>query len=83
VRDRRGHDRRYALNCQKIEIELGWKPRISLEEGLRETIEWYKRNGEWLAAVRGGQYLSYYEKNYVNRDSSLQALSPTATRTSR
>ena len=77
VKDRPGHDRRYALNCQKIEWELSWKPRISLEDGLRETIDWYRRNGEWIAGVRGGQYLSYYEKYYVNRDSSLQALSPT------
>jgi len=82
VKDRPGHDRRYALNCQKIERELGWKPRILLEDGLRETIDWYRRNGEWLAGVRGGQYLSYYEKYYVNRDSSLQALSPAAARTS-
>lgn len=80
VKDRPGHDRRYALNCQKIERELGWRPRISLEDGLRETIEWYRKNGEWLAGVRGGQYLSYYEKYYVNRDSSLQALSPEAAR---
>ena len=83
VKDRPGHDRRYGLNCQKIESELGWKPRISLEDGLRETIDWYRRNGEWLAGVRGGQYLSYYEKYYVNRDSSLQALSPAAGKTSR
>ena len=82
VKDRRGHDRRYALNCQKIERELGWKPRISLESGLRATIDWYRRNGEWLAGVRDGQYRSYYEKYYVNRDASLQALSP-AARTSR
>jgi dTDP-glucose 4,6-dehydratase len=77
VKDRRGHDRRYALNCEKIERELGWKPRISLEEGLLKTIDWYRRNDQWLAEVRGGEYLSYYEKYYVNRDSSLQALSPT------
>ena len=82
VKDRPGHDRRYALNCRKIEKELGWKPRISFETGLRETIDWYRKSGEWLAGVRDGQYLSYYDKYYVNRDSSLQALSPTAARTS-
>src|SRR5713101_2282035 len=62
VQDRPRHDRRYALNCKKIETELGWKPKIALEDGLRQTIDWYKANGEWLAGVRGGEYLSYYEK---------------------
>ena len=73
VKDRPGHDRRYALNCDKMESELGWKPAISLEEGLRQTIDWYKRNTEWMAGVRGGEYRSYYEKYYENRDSSLHA----------
>ena len=74
VKDRPGHDRRYALDCTKIEKELGWKPRISLNEGLQRTIEWYRANGAWLAGVRTGQYRSYYEKYYHNRDSSLDAL---------
>jgi dTDP-glucose 4,6-dehydratase len=74
VQDRPGHDRRYALNCKKIEDELGWRPVISLEDGLRRTIDWYKNAGQWLAGVRCGEYLSYYEKYYVNRDSSLQAI---------
>jgi dTDP-glucose 4,6-dehydratase len=74
VQDRPGHDRRYALNCKKIEDELGWRAVISLEDGLRRTIDWYKNAGEWLAGVRCGGYLSYYEKYYVNRDSSLQAI---------
>lgn len=71
VQDRPGHDRRYALNCKKIETELGWRPIISLEDGLRQTIDWYKNDGQWLTGVRGGEYLSYYEKYYDNRDSSL------------
>jgi len=62
VQDRPGHDRRYALNCKKIETELSWQPKIALEDGLHQTIDWYKANGEWLAGVRGGDYLSYYEK---------------------
>jgi len=74
VRDRPGHDRRYALNCDKIKNELGWKPEISLDAGLRQTIEWYKSHAEWLAEVRDGAYQSYYEKYYENRNSSLQAI---------
>jgi dTDP-glucose 4,6-dehydratase len=74
VKDRPGHDRRYALSCDKIGRELGWKPAISLEEGLRQTIDWYRTNTEWLAGVRGGEYRSYYEKYYENRDSSLHAI---------
>jgi dTDP-glucose 4,6-dehydratase len=74
VKDRPGHDRRYALTCEKMEKELGWRPSIALEDGLRETIKWYSENSEWMAGVRGGDYLSYYEKYYTNRDSSLHAL---------
>jgi len=74
VKDRPGHDRRYALNCRKIQAELGWKASVSLDEGLRQTIAWYRGNGEWLAGVRGGEYRSYYAKYYENRDSSLHAL---------
>jgi dTDP-glucose 4,6-dehydratase len=74
VKDRPGHDRRYALTCDKIERELGWQPSISLEEGLRQTIEWYRANTEWMAGVRGGEYLTYYQKYYENRDSSLHAI---------
>jgi dTDP-glucose 4,6-dehydratase len=74
VQDRPGHDRRYALNCKKIGHELGWKAVISLEDGLRRTIDWYKNAGQWLAGVRCGDYLSYYEKYYVNRDSALHAI---------
>lgn len=76
VKDRPGHDRRYALDCTKIEKELGWKSTISLEEGLQETIDWYKDNSEWMEGVRGGEYRSYYEKYYENRDSSLHAITP-------
>ena len=74
VQDRPGHDRRYALTCDKIERDLGWKPAISLDDGLRQTIEWYRNNAEWLERVRGGDYRIYYHKYYENRDSSLHAI---------
>lgn len=74
VTDRPGHDRRYALNCEKIENELGWKPVITLDDGLRQTIDWYKNSGQWLADIRQGEYRSYYEKYYVNRERSLHAI---------
>ena len=72
VVDRPGHDRRYALDWRKIEEELGWKPRIRLEEGLHRTIEWYRSNSDWLAGVCGHEYRSYYEKYYTNRDATLR-----------
>src|SRR5271169_2898825 len=74
VKDRPGHDRRYALQCKKAEAELGWRPKISLEDGLRRTVQWYASNSDWLAGVRGGEYRTYYEKYYENRDSSLHAI---------
>ncbi len=81
VKDRPGHDRRYALNCDKIQRELGWQPAISLEQGLRQTIEWYQQNSEWVADVRGGAYRSYYETYYEKRDSSLHAIARSGPKT--
>ncbi len=74
VKDRPGHDRRYALRCEKMEKDLGWKPAIPLEQGLRQTIDWYTNNSAWMEGVRGGDYRSYYAKYYENRDRSLQAI---------
>ena len=74
VTDRPGHDRRYALDSSKITAELGWRPVIRLDDGLRQTVEWYRTNSEWVALVRDGAYRTYYEKYYVDRDSSLQAV---------
>jgi dTDP-glucose 4,6-dehydratase len=64
VKDRPGHDRRYAIDCDKIERELGWRPLVGFEEGLRQTIDWYRSHESWVAAVRSGAYLTYYEKQY-------------------
>ena len=64
VPDRPGHDRRYAIDCTKSERELGWRPTIVFEEGLRQTIDWYRSHPEWIAAIRTGEYLKYYERQY-------------------
>jgi dTDP-glucose 4,6-dehydratase len=74
VQDRPGHDRRYATTSKKIEAELGWQPVTRLDEGLRQTIEWYSNNTKWLADVRGSNYLSYNQKNYENRNASLKSI---------
>ena len=67
VTDRPGHDRRYALSSEKIRRETGWEPRMPFEEGLRQTIEWYRENPGWIARVKSGEYQSYYERNYAGR----------------
>lgn len=67
VGDRPAHDRRYAVDCSKIAAELGWRPRISFEDGIKETITWYLKNREWWSAVKSGEYLQFYSKNYAHR----------------
>jgi dTDP-glucose 4,6-dehydratase len=67
VADRPGHDRRYAIDCSKIERELGWRPQITFDDGLRETIRWYLDNQGWVNTIRSGDYLKYYERQYGNR----------------
>lgn len=67
VKDRPGHDRRYAIDASKINKELGWKPTVTFEEGLRETIDWYLSNTQWLQNVTSGAYQHYYESMYNNR----------------
>jgi len=66
VGDRPGHDRRYAVNCDKIKKELGWSHRHNFEEGLRHTIEWYLRNTAWIEQIKSGEYTKWIEKNYTN-----------------
>jgi dTDP-glucose 4,6-dehydratase len=83
VKDRPGHDRRYALNCDKIARELGWRASTTLEQGLRATIDWYKKSTDWLAGVRGGDYRSYYDKYYENRETSLHAIAQSGSNSPR
>jgi len=67
VKDRPGHDRRYAIDATKINKELGWKPSVTFEEGLEQTIDWYFANEEWLRHVTSGAYQHYYENMYADR----------------
>jgi dTDP-glucose 4,6-dehydratase len=67
VKDRPGHDRRYALSSEKIERETGWSPQMSFEQGLAYTVDWYKNNPEWIRRVKSGEYQRYYAANYADR----------------
>lgn len=64
VKDRPGHDRRYAIDNTKITTQLGWKPDYTFEEGMKETIEWYLNNPEWIERIISGDYMDYYEQMY-------------------
>jgi len=65
VKDRLGHDRRYAIDPTKIKDELGWEPEARFEDGIKKTIDWYLENQEWMKKVITGEYMEFYEKNYV------------------
>lgn len=67
VKDRAGHDLRYAIDATKIKRELGWEPSLQFEEGIEKTIDWYLENTEWLENVTSGDYKKYYEEQYVKR----------------
>ncbi|HRU29491.1 MAG TPA: dTDP-glucose 4,6-dehydratase [Treponema sp.] len=67
VKDRPGHDRRYAIDCTKLKTELGWKQSVSFQEGLRKTVRWYLTNSAWVQHVRSGEYRTWLEKNYGER----------------
>jgi len=67
VKDRAGHDLRYAIDATKIREELGWEPSIKFDEGFELTIDWYLENQKWLEDVTSGSYQKYYEKQYVAR----------------
>ncbi|WP_396150025.1 dTDP-glucose 4,6-dehydratase [Flavobacterium sp.] len=66
VKDRPGHDLRYAIDATKINKDLGWKPSVTFEQGLEKTIEWFLSNEEWLSSVTSGEYQRYYEKQYLS-----------------
>lgn len=68
IKDRPGHDRRYAIDASKINKELGWKPSVTFEEGLSLTIDWYLENREWLQNVTSGEYQQYYFEQYARRE---------------
>jgi len=67
VKDRAGHDLRYAIDSLKLCKELGWEPSLTFEEGLERTVDWYMSNATWLEHVVSGDYSSYYEKQYRHR----------------
>ena len=64
MKDRAGHDARYAIDTTKLENELGWTPSIQFEEGLEKTVDWYLENQEWVEKVTSGDYQEYYNKMY-------------------
>jgi dTDP-glucose 4,6-dehydratase len=64
VKDRPGHDRRYAIDFSKMKSELGWEPQTTFEEGMRKTVEWYGSNQDWWRRIKNGKYLDYYKTQY-------------------
>lgn len=67
VKDRPGHDRRYAIDCSKLKRELGWRQSVNFSQGLRKTVLWYLDNIKWAESIRSGEYLKWIEKNYKDR----------------
>lgn len=67
VKDRAGHDLRYAIDHTKLTRELGWEPQVKFEDGLAQTVEWYKQNEDWWKPLKSGEYEDYYKKQYVTR----------------
>jgi dTDP-glucose 4,6-dehydratase len=67
VKDRPGHDRRYAIDASKMKAELRWSPKHKFEEAIKTTIQWYRDNEKWWRSIKSGEYLKYYEQQYVTR----------------
>jgi dTDP-glucose 4,6-dehydratase len=67
VKDRAGHDMRYAIDASKIKRDLDWEPSVKFEEGLENTVDWYLKNDVWLDHVTSGSYQEYYDQQYKNR----------------
>jgi len=74
VRDRPGHDRRYAVDATKLRDELGWAPIVPFDQGLRETIHWYQSNRSWVDRVSSGEYRGYYHRMYGEREKTLDEI---------
>jgi dTDP-glucose 4,6-dehydratase len=74
VTDRLGHDRRYAVDFRKTTDELGWRPGIPFEQGLRATVEWYRDNSKWVRRCRSGEYRAYYEHMYGEREATAKRI---------
>ena len=74
VKDRPGHDRRYAIDCSKIKKEWGWKSEIDFNIGLAETVAWYQSRLDWIQGIKDASYLSYYDRMYTRRDETLSRL---------
>ena len=74
VEDRPGHDRRYALSSARLLRETGWRPAVEFDEGLRQTVEWYRQHTGWVARIKSGEYANYYARNYERRESELRSL---------
>ncbi|WP_338359988.1 dTDP-glucose 4,6-dehydratase, partial [Yeosuana marina] len=67
IKDRPGHDLRYAIDASKINKELGWSPSVTFEEGLSKTIDWYLENDKWLSNITSGSYQDYYKRMYLKK----------------
>ena len=67
VKDRPGHDLRYAIDSSKAQAELGWQPQTDFRTGLQETIEWYRDHADWIARIKSGDYAQYYDNQYGHR----------------
>jgi dTDP-glucose 4,6-dehydratase len=74
VKDRPGHDRRYAIDCSKIQREWGWQGEVEFSAGIGQTIEWYKSHQDWMREIKDASYLSYYDRMYTHRDATLSRL---------
>ena len=73
VKDRPGHDRRYAIDCRKVTAELGWKPQESFSSGIRKTVGWYLENMSWVEAITSGTYRDWIDQNYAGRETQATA----------
>jgi len=76
VKDRPGHDRRYAMDCSKIQREWGWRSEVDFADGLARTIDWYKTHPDWIREIKDASYLSYYDRMYTRREETLSFFTP-------